>query len=131
MTGIFIGSFNPPTLAHLDIVLKLQHDLSKIIFVPVNSNEKHLIAINDRIEMLKVYTRKYSFLKIDDIMKDYAFFNYRFLDLLHKKYGDIALIIGSDLLKKIESFDNYLYILNKYSFIVLEFDTSSILVVCS
>ena len=120
MTGIFIGSFNPPTLAHLDIVLKLHHDLSEIIFVPVNSSEKHLIAIDDRIKMLKVYTRKYPFLKIDDIMKDYAFFNYRLLDILQKKYGDITLIIGSDLLKKIESFDNYLYILNKYSFVVLK-----------
>ena len=70
--------------------------------------------------MLKVYTRKYPFLKIDDIMKDYAFFNYRLLDILQKKYGDITLIIGSDLLRKIESFDNYLYILNKYAFIVLK-----------
>ena len=40
MIGLFVGSFNPPTLAHLDICLKLKNEFNKIIFIPVNTNNK-------------------------------------------------------------------------------------------
>lgn len=120
MIGIFIGSFNPPTEAHLEISLKLLERLQKIVFVPVNSREKELISINDRINMLTIYTNRYSNLIIDDIMKNYSYLNYRIIDLLKDKYQNIALILGSDLLDKLDSFDNYLYLLNNYSFMIIE-----------
>ena len=126
MIGLFIGSFNPPTKAHLDICLLLKEKFDKIIFVPVNSNNKHLIPIRDRINMLKFYTKKYSFLKIDDIMTNYSYLNYRIIDILNKKYNKITIIIGSDLLKKIYLFDNYKYLLDTYSFIVIKRDNDNI-----
>lgn len=120
MIGIFIGSFNPPTLTHLDISLKLLENLKKIVFVPVNTSEKKLISLKDRIAMLNIYTNKYANLIVDDIMIDYSYLNYRIIDLLKSKYKNITLIMGSDLLDKLDTFDNYLYLLKNYSFIIIE-----------
>ncbi len=120
MIGLFIGSFNPPTLAHLEIALKLKKRFSKIIFVPVNSKDKNLVDIQKRISMLNIYTKRFSFLEIDDIMKDYSYLNYRIIDLLKDKYKNVTIIMGSDLLDKLISFDNYQYLLENYSFIVIK-----------
>lgn len=119
MIGIFIGSFNPPTLAHLEICLKLQKDFKQIVFVPVNSREKYLVRMQDRINMLNIYTHEYSFLKVDSIMKNYSYFNERILFMLKKKYGDIKIILGSDILEKMDYFDNLDSLLKNYSFIVI------------
>ena len=119
MIGIFIGSFNPPTLAHLSICLDLKNRYKKIVFVPVNSQSKYLASFNDRINMLSIYKRKYSFLEIDNIMHDYSYLNYRILDLLKKKYGNIELIIGSDILEKIPTFDNYEYLIENFKYLIV------------
>ena len=111
MIGLFIGSFNPPTKAHFEIAEKLKKRYQKIAFVPVNSREKHLIDFNNRLVMLTIFTRKDSSFIVDDIMKNYSYLNYRVIDLLKKKYHKIELIIGSDILEKLVSFDNYKYLL--------------------
>ena len=122
MIGLFIGSFNPVTKAHIDIFLKLKNSFSKIVLVPVSSKDKELIDINRRIDMLNILKNKYDFLEISSIMKKYSYVNYRVIDLLKMKYGDINIIMGSDLLEKLEYFDNYLYLLNNYSFTIIPRD---------
>ena len=37
MIGLFIGSFNPPTIAHLEIAQRLSNRYKKIVYVPVNA----------------------------------------------------------------------------------------------
>lgn len=120
MIGLFIGSFNPPTKAHFEISLKLLTQLEKIVFIPVNSQEKELINIKDRIKMLETFTKKYPKLIIDDIMQNYSYLNYRIIELLKKKYQNVTIIMGSDLLDKFDTFDNYEYLLQNYSFIIIE-----------
>ncbi len=119
MIGLFIGSFNPPTLAHLSICLKLKSDFEKIVFVPVNTKDKNLVALKKRFNMLMVYCHKYSFLSVDNIMEKYSYFDYRILDLLKDKYRYVKIIMGSDLLFNLDKFDNYEYILNNYSFVII------------
>lgn len=119
MIGIFIGSFNPPTLAHLNICLKLKEKYQKIVFVPVTSQDKELIDIKYRLEMLNILKRKYPFLEIDNIMIDYSYLNYRIIDILKKKYQNIEIIMGSDLLEKFDKFDSYEYLLKNYRFMVV------------
>lgn len=123
MIGIFIGSFNPVTLAHIEICELLKNDFEKIVLVPVNSRDKHLVNIRDRINMLTTLTRKYNYLEISDIMKNYSYLNYRIIDLLKKEYGAIGIIIGSDLLDKLDTFDNYDYLLKNYKFYVITRDS--------
>ena len=122
MIGLFVGSFNPPTKAHLEICEVLKKYFSKIVLVPVNSKNKRLIDINERISMLNIYKDKNDFLEVNSIMKNYSYINYLIIDLLKEKYGSIKIIIGSDLLDKLISFDNYEYLLDNYSFFVLERD---------
>ena len=122
MIGLFIGSFNPPTLAHLNICLKLKKYFEKIIFVPVNSKDKSLVSFNKRYDMLNILKREYSFLDIDDVMEKYSYFDYRILDILKKKYHDIKIIIGSDILFNLPKFDNYEYLVSKYKFVVITRD---------
>ncbi len=119
MIGLFIGSFNPPTLAHLKIALKLKNRFSKIVFVPVNSKDKNLIDIKKRIMMLNIYTNRFSFLEIDDIMNNYSYLNYRIIDLLKEKYLNVEIIMGSDLLERFNHFDNYEYLLDNYCYVII------------
>ncbi len=119
MIGLFIGSFNPPTMAHIRICLKLKHKFKKIVLVPVSSKDKELIDIKDRINMLNILKIKYPFIEVSSIMKKYSYLNYRIIDLLRNEYGNLNVIIGSDLLEKLDSFDNYDYLLNNYSFTVI------------
>lgn len=119
MIGLFIGSFNPPTLAHIEICLKLKNDFSKIVLVPVNSNNKELVDLNTRIEMLNIIKNKYSFIEISSIMKNYSYLNYRIIDLLNTEYKNINIIMGSDLLENFCLFDNYKYLLEKYSYTII------------
>ncbi len=125
MVGLFIGSFNPPTLAHLKICLKLKKRFSRIFFIPVNTKNKNLVSMHHRINMLMIYKRKYPFLDIDNIMENYSYFDYRILNLLKKKYGNIKIIIGSDTLDNLDKFDNKDYLLDNYNFIVIERDISA------
>lgn len=122
MIGIFIGSFNPPTLAHLGICKKLKSNFKKIVLVPVNSKDKELVSFTSRVDMLNILTRQYRFLEISDIMKNYSYLNYRIIDLLRNKYHNIGIIIGSDLLEKLDTFDNYQYLLENYVFYVIPRD---------
>ena len=126
MIGLFIGSFNPPTKAHMDICLKLQDKFKKIVLVPVSSRDKELIDINYRIGMLSILKNKYSFLEISDIMKNYSYLNYRIIDLLRDKYGELNIIMGSDLLEGLTSFDNYEYLLNNYLFTIVPRDNTDV-----
>ena len=57
-------------------------------------------------------------------MKNYSYLNYRIIDLLKKEYGDITIIMGSDLLDKLNTFDNYEYLLNNYSFYIIQRDNN-------
>ena len=119
MIGLFVGSFNPPTKAHMNICMKLKNKFSKIVLVPVSSKDKKLLDINRRIDMLNILKKKYNFIEISNIMKKYSYLNYRIIDLLKKEYGEINLIMGSDLLEKLDSFDNYDYLLQNYHFTIV------------
>ena len=126
MIGLFIGSFNPITKAHLDICRILKYNFKKIVLVPVNSNNKELIDINKRINMLYIIKNKYRFIEISNIMKKYSYVNYRIIDLLKQEYGELNIIMGSDLLEKFDSFDNYEYLLNNYNFTIIPRDNMNV-----
>lgn len=121
-TGIFVGSFNPPTKAHFSIAHILYNDnfLDKIVFVPVNNDKKDLISLEKRIEMLDLYTKNYNYLQVSNIMEEFDCFNYKVLEELNKVYNNIYIIMGSDLLERFSFFDNYQDMLEKYHFIIIE-----------
>jgi len=127
--GIFVGSFNPPTKAHLEIgkYLYQKRILDKIIYVPVNNKEKDLISLFHRINMLKIMLKDYSCFSVSSIMEEIkSNFNYNILKYFEKEYDDIYIIMGSDLFLKFNSFDNKEEMLNKYHFIIVPRDNIDI-----
>ena len=52
--GIYPGSFDPITLGHLDIIQRSIHVVDKLIIaVSNNKSKKHLISVDDRLDLIK------------------------------------------------------------------------------
>ncbi|MDO5555507.1 MAG: nicotinate (nicotinamide) nucleotide adenylyltransferase [Clostridia bacterium] len=134
--GFFGGCFNPPTNVHIQIANKLikQEKLDKVIFVPVNDyyKKQNLLEAKHRYNMLKLATKNYFNLKVDDIeIKEnrqlYAIDAFRIIK--NSEYGnkcDIYFIMGSDNFKNMPNWKNYDKIKNKYKYIVIERDEKCI-----
>ena len=105
---LYVGSFNPPTNAHIEIAnyLLKQKIIDYLYFLPVNSSKTNLISLN-----ILDYQEK-------------GFFNY---DVLTKINLNITyLVMGSDLLLHFNTFPNYLDILNNYILIIIKRDNFDI-----
>ena len=51
--GIYHGSFDPITLGHLDIIQRSLHVVDKLIIaVSNNKSKKHMISIDDRLDLI-------------------------------------------------------------------------------
>ena len=124
-TGLFVGSFNPITKAHMNIARHLVNKkiVNKIIFVPVINNDKKLEKLIDRINMINLIidNKKYT---VTDIVSNYPKFNYKVINELKKEYKDLYLIMGFDLIKKFKSFDNYLDLIKDNHLIIINRDVT-------
>jgi len=126
--GIFVGSFNPITNAHLEIGHKL-YDLKivdKVVYVPCNNSKKNdLINIFTRYKMILKAISKYKYMFVDDIeiINGKSNFSYNEMDLLKEKYsGNIYIILGTDNLLNLDKWEKYSYLLENYHFIVINRD---------
>lgn len=131
--GVFIGSFNPPTNAHFEIGKNLYKKyVDKVIYLPVNSKKNDLLSLDKRIMLIKKMISNCDYMMVSDIMLFHDRFNYVILEKIKKSYNDFSLyiILGSDLLEKLKTFDNYQELLQKYYFIVIpRFDIDSNLII--
>ncbi len=127
--GVFGGSFNPPTNAHLLIPLELleKNIVDKVIYVPNIINpchNKNLISAQDRYNMIKLMIEDYSNLEVSnvDIKKEKQNYAYQTLDDLKRIYpnDELYFIIGSDNLKEIELWGKYEYLISTYKIIVIQ-----------
>lgn len=123
---LYVGSFNPPTNAHIGIAnyLLKQKIIDYLYFLPVNSSKTNLISLDKRINMLNLVKNKQ-----EDVLnilnyQEKGFFNY---DVLTKINLNITyLVMGSDLLLHFNTFLNYLDILNNYILIIIKRDNFDI-----
>ena len=101
--GIYIGSFNPPHIGHIDITNYLLHNkiVDKILIVPTLNywNKNNLIDIKHRINMLKLIENDK--IKIDTKNNKYIY-TYELMRKLKEEYkkNELYLIIGTDNIKK-------------------------------
>lgn len=119
--GIFIGSFNPPHLGHLDIINYLLNKkyVDKILIVPTKNywNKTNLIDINKRIAMLKFYENDN--IKVDTSNNNYQY-TYQLMRKLKKEYShdELYLIIGADNIINFKKWKNYEELLT-YNIIIM------------
>ena len=125
--GFFGGSFNPPTLAHLNLAKQAveKYNLDLFYFVPVNNYypKKDLIDIDTRCEMLDIMLKNESKIKTSKIEKnrDSKYSAYEIINLIadENKDNQLYFIMGEDNYKKMPSWDHY-EDLKKYSYIVFQ-----------
>ena len=119
--ALFVGSFDPVTLAHQEIARDLIKEkiVDFIYFIPVNSKKINGLNIEKRIKLLNlIITENQDTLNIYNYSKD-GLFNYKVLIDITKDKNITHLIMGSDLFIKFNTFDNYQDILNKYYLIII------------
>ncbi len=112
--GIYIGSFNPPHIGHIDVVRYLLKNkyVDKVLIIPTMNywNKQNLIDVSHRINMLKFYEN--DLIKVDDKNNNYNC-TYELMRHLRKEYKnyDLYLIIGADNIVEFDKWDKYKEIL--------------------
>ena len=133
--AIFGGSFNPPTIAHIDLakqILDNIENIEKIIFVPVSTkyNKQGLALDNDRFNMLEEVCKRLDNIEVSSIELDSPrqLYTIETLDMLQEQNKDkqICFIIGTDNLKKLETWHKADELLEKYKVIVLKRDNDDV-----
>ena len=125
--GIYVGSFNPVHIGHIDVVNYLINKkyVDKVLIVPTLNywNKFNLIDIKHRINMLKLYENEN--IKIDTKNNKYIY-TYELLNKLNKEYDDeLYLIMGADNIIEFDKWKNYKEILN-YKIIIVNRDNIDI-----
>ncbi len=127
--AVFGGSFNPPTVAHIDLakqILSKIDEIEKVIFVPVSTryNKNGLAPDEVRLGFLKRICQNYS--NIDDsnieIKSPKQLYTIETLRCIKEKYQgkNIYFVIGTDNLKELETWHEPEKILTEFKIIVLE-----------
>ncbi len=133
--ALFCGSFNPPLFSHFSFaeqLLNSDDNIQKIIFVPVSNkyNKDGLISDEHRFNMLSLVCQKNINFEVSDIEFNSPTQPYTFetLQAMQKKYPDyeIRLIIGTDNLKKIDTWYEIEQLLNRFKVILLARDEDNV-----
>lgn len=131
--GFFGGCFNPPTIAHIELIEKAIKDknLDMVYFVPMGDlyKKENLIPAFHRVNMLKIAMKeKMDILNISiDSKKDLkAIDTFRIIEKEFNK-SDNYFIMGSDNFENIKFWKDSEELLKNYKYIVLnrEDDISS------
>ncbi|MFU8793092.1 MAG: nicotinate (nicotinamide) nucleotide adenylyltransferase [Acholeplasmataceae bacterium] len=120
------GAFNPPTLAHYEMIisLKTRYPLARVILLPVGNPypKSELVPFKHRLAMLYVMCQSLENVGISDLENMKTFEGtYHSLNQLKKEYPqhDIYFVIGSDHLETLDQWIHYQKLLEDYPFIVL------------
>ncbi|MGL4991960.1 MAG: nicotinate (nicotinamide) nucleotide adenylyltransferase [Sarcina sp.] len=131
LIAIYGGSFNPPTMAHKNIVKDiLSIDLIKeVIYLPVGDKytKKNLINSKYRVDMLNIlksdlqsegYCVNINTLEVDTEKRLYTLESLRILKKIYK--NDLAFVMGTDNIKEFETWYDCQNLLEEFYFIIIE-----------
>lgn len=127
--AVFGGSFNPPTVAHINLakqVLEEMNDIAKVIFVPVSTkyNKKGLASDEDRFNMLKSICNSQKNLEVSDLelKSERQLYTIETLRIIEEQNigKEIYFIIGTDNLKELETWYKPDELLKSFKIIVLD-----------
>lgn len=124
MNLVFGGSFNPPTIAHQNIIKKLlsTYKGARVLLLPVGDDYKkpELIPFSHRYLMLELLVKKINNATVLDIesRREYKG-TLASLREINRMHDDLYFVIGSDQLKDFKTWINYEELLESYPFIVM------------
>lgn len=124
MTLVFGGAFNPPTLAHRNIILHLQEKFPNqtIVVLPVGDDYRKpdLVHFYHRYAMLERMVSDLNHVVVSKLesLRPYGG-TLKSLDELSQTYPKVHFVIGSDNLMNFRTWINYETLLAQYPFIVI------------
>lgn len=127
--GIYVGSFDPIHIGHINVMDYLINNkyLDKIIILPTCNywNKINLTDVNIRCNMIKLISRDY--LVVDNENNRYQY-TYEILNVLNEKYknDELFLIISADNIISFDKWKNVSLILKNNKVIVLNRDNIDI-----
>lgn len=128
--GFFGGSFNPPTIAHFEIIktAKREFNLDKIVVVPMGDKyeKKDLIPFKYRYKMLELMFNKYKWVQISSLQvnqqeRSYAIDTFEIIDEKYKN-DERFFIMGLDNFANIANWKRSEKLLENRKYIVFKRD---------
>ncbi|MCI8833219.1 MAG: nicotinate (nicotinamide) nucleotide adenylyltransferase [Clostridia bacterium] len=126
--GLYGGSFNPPTKAHIELAKKVikECNLDKVIFVPVGDlyQKEGMAKGIHRYNMLKIASIREDNLQVSDIEirenKNYK--TIEIFEILRNEYKkeDVYFIMGADNLEKLPFWHESNRLVSNYKYIILD-----------
>lgn len=126
--GLYGGSFNPPTKAHIELAKKViqECNLDRIIFVPVGDlyQKEGMAKGIHRYNMLEIACVGENNLQVSDI-EIRANKNYKTIEIFEilkneYKEEEIFFIMGADNLEKLPFWQESKRLVSNYNYIILE-----------
>lgn len=131
MLVIYGGSFNPPTLAHLEVVKKIKSKFNqaRIIIMPTSCKnytwKDNLASDKDRIKMLELMFKGIEISNYEMTHEKYMG-TYQMLSEFKEIDSDIYFVLGSDNLVQMPLWKNALNLAKDFKFILLKRPTDAI-----
>lgn len=132
--GFYGGSFNPPTKAHIELVIQalIKFKLDKVFFVPVGNsyNKQELIDEMHRFNMLKLAISDNKALDVLDIELN-TNLEFKAIDVFniiqgHYRKSKNFFIMGADNFRNINLWMDYDNLINNFNYIILPRDNIEI-----
>ena len=126
--GFFGGCFNPPTIAHIELIKKAikEHNLNKVYFVPMGDKyqKENLIPAYHRIKMLELVLKDNMDMIFNSVYSPYGMTAAECFREIEKEFknSENFYIMGSDNFDKIESWSEYEFLMQNFKYIILDRD---------
>lgn len=125
--GFFGGSFNPPTIAHYNLMKQalLEYSFDRVYFVPMNDyySKPGLVSLKDRICMLEEMCKDDEKILVSKLEAEIEHESTAIdsLRLIKNRYNndDVVFFMGEDNFLKMETWKDYDE-LKKYNYIVFQ-----------
>ncbi|MDR0978893.1 MAG: nicotinate (nicotinamide) nucleotide adenylyltransferase [Lachnospiraceae bacterium] len=126
--GLFGGTFNPPTTAHINLANKIieELELEKIVFMPMGDSYKKegIIEAKHRYKMLQIAVKGSAKLQVSDleISTEKSLDAIDAFKLIQNEYknNELFFIMGADNFKNIEEWKSSEELITNYNYIVIE-----------
>lgn len=128
MILVYGGSFNPPTIAHLEIIDLLNKKLNpeKLIILPVGNKytwKDNLIPFTDRMNMLRILTKDILNIEISDLENTNTYEGtFETLTKISQLYQtkDVYFVFGADNVEFLTKWMNYEALLKTFGFVIIK-----------